>query len=119
MALFCLASVALLVWRDLFVPHVRDVEVWFGFEVHGTLARLTAPIHWAIFLAGAWGFWLQRPWILSWAAAYAFYIAFSHLVWNQTSPNGYGWVSGAAQTVLFALPGFWLLRARRGASRAR
>jgi hypothetical protein len=63
MAVACLASVVVLVPRDLFVAHTRDVEVWFGFEVRGTAALLTAPVHWAIFLVGAWGFWFRRPWI--------------------------------------------------------
>ena len=49
------ATVVFLAVRDLFVPHVRDVEVWFGFELRGAAARLTAPLHWAIFAFGAWG----------------------------------------------------------------
>lgn len=113
MAVFCAVSVVFLVWRDFFLPHVRDVEVWFGFEVRGTAALLTAPLHWAIFLIGAWGFWSQRPWILPAAAAYSFYVALAHLIWNQVSPNGDGWQAGAAQAVLFSLPGFLLLRLRR------
>lgn len=110
---FCLASFVFLVVRDLFVPRVRDVEVWFGLELRGPLALWTAPLHWAVFLVGAWGFWSQRPWILRAAAAYGFYIAASHLVWNVTSPVGYGWGSGLAQTVAFAIPAVLLLRADR------
>jgi hypothetical protein len=113
LALFCLGSVVFLVTRDLFLPHVRDVEVWFGFEVRGALALLTAPMHWALFLAGAWGFWFRRPWIVPCAAAYSFYIAFCHLVWNQVSPNGSGWLAGIVEAVLFSVPGVFLLRARR------
>jgi hypothetical protein len=117
MAVFCLATVVFLVVRDVFVPHARDVEVWFGFEVRGTPARLTAPIHWALFLVGAWGFWFQRPWILPCAAGYAFYVAASHLIWSEASPNGRGCVVGLAQAVAFSIPGVLLLRARRPASR--
>ncbi len=113
LAVFCLGSVAFLVSRDLLLAHVRDVEVWFGFEVRGAPALLTAPIHWAVFLVGAWGFWFQRPWILPGAAAYQFYIAFSHLVWNQTSPNGRGWLAGVAQLLVFSIPGVLLWRAHR------
>jgi hypothetical protein len=113
MAVFCVGSVVFLIPRDLFLAHTRDVEVWFGFEVHGTPALLTAPFHWVIFLVGAWGFWSQRPWIVPAAAAYCFYIALCHLVWNQTSPNGSGWLAGAAQAVAFSAPGVLLLRARR------
>jgi len=113
LAVFCLASVVFLVARDLFLPHVRDVEVWFGFELRGTPALLTAPVHWAIFLAGAWGFWYWRPWVLPCATAYAFYVAFCHLIWNQVSPNGSGWLAGAAQAIAFSIPGFLLLYAHR------
>lgn len=113
LALFCVGSVIFLVPRDLFLAHTRDVEVWFGFEVHGTPALLSAPIHWIVFLAGAWGFWFQRPWVVPSAAAYSFYIGFCHLVWNQVSPNGSGWLAGIAEAVLFSLPGLFLCRAHR------
>ena len=99
--------------RDVFVPHVRDVEVWFGFELRGAAARLTAPLHWAIFAFGAWGFWRARPWIAPAAAAYVFYVALSHLVWSEASPNGNGWPIGLAQAAAISVPGFLLLRARR------
>jgi len=117
LAVFCLVTVVFLVPRDLFFPATRDVEVWFGFEVHGRAALLTAPLHWAIFLLGAYGFWFQRPWILPAAAAYAFYVALSHLVWSEASPNGHGWVAGLAQALLLSVPGVLLLRARRATPR--
>lgn len=113
LALFCLGSVVFLASRDLFVEHTRDVEVWFGIELRGTAARLTAPVHWLIFLVGAWGFWFVRPWILPLAAAYEFYIAVSHLVWNLVSPNGWGWLAAIVQLVLFSVPGFLILSAHR------
>jgi len=113
LAIFCLATVALLVSRDLFVAKSRDVEVWLGFELHGSAALATAPLHWLVFLAGAWGFWFQRPWILPGAAAYAFYVALSHLVWSEASPSGHGWPIGLAQAALLSIPGVLLLRARR------
>jgi hypothetical protein len=43
LALFCAATVVFLAARDLFVPQARDVEVWFGFELHGAAARWSAP----------------------------------------------------------------------------
>ena len=97
LAIACLATVVLLVSRDLFVARTRDVEVWLGFEVRGTAALLTAPLHWAVFGIGAWGFWHRRRWILPSAAAYAFYVAFSHLVWSEASPNGRGPFGGHAE----------------------
>src|SRR5262245_45159813 len=117
LALFCLGTAAFLVARDLFVPSARDVEVWFGFELHGMAALLTAPLHWSIFLVGAYGFWFQRAWIMPCASVYAFYVALSHLVWSGVSPKGHGWFAGLALALLFSLPGFLLLRARRAAGR--
>lgn len=119
LAVFCLVTVAVLVPRDLFFPDTRDVEVWFGFELRGTSALLTAPLHWILFLVGAYGFWFQRRWILSAAAAYAFYVALSHLVWSEVSPNGHGWVVGLAQALVLSIPGVLLLRAGRVAGRGR
>jgi hypothetical protein len=119
LALFCLATVVFLAARDLFVAHTRDVEVWLGVELRGRAALLTAPVHWAVFGAGAWGFWRQRPWILPAASAYLFYVALSHLVWNRTSPHGGGWIAGAVEAALISIPAAWLLRAHRAARRRR
>jgi hypothetical protein len=116
---FCLATVVFLVWRDLFLPHTRSVEVWLGLEVRGTAALLTAPLHWALFLVGAWGFWTRRPWILPCAATYAFYVALSHLIWNATSADGRGWLAGVAQLLAFSAPGVLLLYAQRRERRRR
>jgi hypothetical protein len=118
MALFCLGTVAFLVPRDLWLAETRDVEVWFGFELRGAAALSTAPLHWAVFLVGAWGFWQQRSWILPCAAAYAFYVALSHLVWSEVSSKGHGWIAGLAQAAAFSIPGILLLRAHRLARRA-
>lgn len=114
LSLFCALTVVFLAYRDLFLPDVRDTEVWLGLEIHGFWARLTAPLHWAIFALGAWGFWTTRPWVWPWASAYVFYIAFSHLVWNLVSPAGGGWASGLGQAALFSIPAIALLEAARG-----
>ena len=113
LALFCALTVVYTVVRDLFVPEVRDVEVWLGFEVSGRAALATAPLHWAIFAVGAWVFWTRRVWVVSWAAAYVFYVAASHLVWSEASPNGNGWPAGLVQAAAISVFGFLLLRARR------
>jgi hypothetical protein len=78
---FCAATVVFLAARDLFVPHVRDVEVWFGIEVHGAAARWSAPLHWAIFAFGAWAFGRAKPWAPRAAAIYVLYVALSHAIW--------------------------------------
>jgi hypothetical protein len=113
LALFCVSSAVFLAVRDVFVPEIRDVEVWLGFEVHGAAARWSAPVHWAVFLVGAAAFWRERPWILPAAAAYAFYVALSHLIWSGTSTRGHGWPAGLAYAVLFSVPAALLMFAHR------
>lgn len=112
LGLFCALTVVFLVIRDLTIPHVRDTEVWFGFELRGALALATAPLHWAIFAVGARAYWTCRPWVWPWASVYAAYIALSHLVWNLTSPHGGGWGDGLWQLALFSLPAIALWFAR-------
>lgn len=113
LAVLCAATVLFLVPRDLFFAETREVEVWLGFEVHGVAARVTAPLHWAIFAAGAWAFWTARPWVGSAAAAYVFYVAFSHLVWSEASPHGRGWPMGLLQMAAISTIGVALLWASR------
>jgi hypothetical protein len=113
LALCCAATVVFLAARDLLLPEIRDVEVWGGFELHGRAARLSAPLHWAIFAAGAFAFWRAKPWIWSAAAAYVFYVAASHLIWSEASPHGQGWPMGLLQAAGISLVGVWLLRRRR------
>jgi hypothetical protein len=109
---FCAATVAFLVYRDLWVPQARAVEVWLGFEARGRAALLTAPLHWVIFAAGAWAFWRQRPWAAPAAALYCLYVALSHLVWSEASPNGQGWRVGLAQAAALSIPAALLWRGR-------
>jgi hypothetical protein len=113
-ALFVFSLLGLLVAipRDLFFPAYRDVEVWLGFELKGWTARLTAPFHWAIYAAGAWGFLKQRPWMWPWASVYVFYVAISHLVWSEVSPHGRGWPIGLLQALALSVIGVALCRAR-------
>ena len=119
LAAFCVLTLLFIVPRDLFVPHVRDVEVWAGFELRGAAAWGTAPLHWALFAFGAWAAWREKPWILSAAAAYAFYIAASHVVWNLVSELGDGVWMGLVQGVLFSIPAIVLAWADRRWKRAR
>lgn len=113
LALFCAATVLFLAARDLLVPEIRNVEVWGGFELRGRAAQLSAPLHWAIFAFGAWAAWRAKPWIWTAAAAYVFYVAASHLVWSEASPNGRGWPMGLLQAAGISGIGLWLLRRRR------
>jgi hypothetical protein len=117
LAVVCFLVLAISVVRDLFFPDSRGVEVWFGFEVHGLLALVTAPIHWAIFAIGAWAFWSGRRWIVPWAVGYVVYAAVAHLIWSEASPNGRGWPIGLLQAI--AIAGFALLLHRTAAKDAR
>lgn len=117
LSIACAATLVFGVVRDLAFAPSRDVEVWFGFEVTGRLAQLTAPLHWAIFAVGAWAFWKDRTWVVPWAAAYLFYAAFSHLVWSEASVNGRGWPIGLVQALCISVFGVLLLRAGRRLAR--
>src|SRR5262245_13198844 len=109
-AIYCAATVCVTVFSDLLVPAARDTEVWGGFELHGTAALLTAPIHWTLFAVLAWGFWSVRPWAPSVAGVYAFYVAVCHLVWSVASPHGRGWVIGLVEALVISAVGMLLLR---------
>lgn len=112
LALACGAALAINLVSDLFVPASRYVEVWFGFEVTGRLALVTAPLHWTLFGIGAWACWTRQPWAVPAVAGYLFYVAFSHLVWSEVSENGRGWPVGLAQAICIAGSGYLLLRMR-------
>ena len=113
LAALCALTVVVAVARDLFYEPTREIEVWFGFELTGIAAYLTAPIHWAIFAAGAYGFWYRRRWVLPAAAAYELYAAFCHLVWSEVSVNGRGWQIGLLQAIALSAVALALLRAHR------
>jgi hypothetical protein len=117
LAFICLIALLVNVPRDLFFAATREVEVWLGFEVRGWVALVTAPLHWAIFGVGAWAFWTQRSWVVPWAAAYVFYVAISHLIWSEASPNGRGWQIGLIQAIGFSIFAVLLLRARTRSAR--
>ena len=117
MALFCGLTTVFLASRDLFLPGVQDREIWFGFELRGAAAVWTAPLHWAIFGFAGWAFSKELRWIWPAATSYACYVAFSHLIWNLSSPSGGGWGAGLGQLGLFLMPAIliWKLRPDPGA----
>ncbi len=80
---FCLYMAVLYEPWDLFVkPVAEDREVLFGLLLEGWQAKLAEPVHWAIYAAGAYGFWHMRPWMWPWAAVYVAQIAGSMFVWT-------------------------------------
>ena len=94
-------------WDILFKPAARDVEVWFGVAFRGGWAKLLAPVHWAVYMAGAYGFWRTRAWMWPWASIYVAQVAFSSLLWSILHVGGvggwfFGVVSGAGLAGLVA-----------------
>jgi len=110
---FCLYMTFVYMPFDLFVkPVEEDDEVWLGFLFHGWIAKLTEPLHWAIYAAGAYGFWKMRPWMWPWAAVYVAQISIGMLVWSLRDPRGAGWLAGAIAAGVFLVPTIALWRAR-------
>ena len=67
---------------DFFLkPVAQDAEAWFGILLHGWMAKLTEPIHWAIYAAGMVGLWRMSPWMWPAAAYYAAAVCMGMLVW--------------------------------------
>ncbi len=117
---FCAYMTLVYVPYDLFLkPVERDEEVWFGLVLHGAQAKLTEPIHWAIYAAGAYGFWKLPSWIWPASAIYVAQIAIGMLVWSATDARGAGLAPGLVFAALFAaLAAFlWFQRGRTPAPR--
>ncbi|HVM96509.1 MAG TPA: SDR family oxidoreductase [Candidatus Acidoferrales bacterium] len=119
---FCFYMAALYMPWDFFIKPVdRDAEAWFGFLLRGWGAKATEPLHWAIYAAGAYGFWRMRGWMWPWAALYAAQVALGMFVWGIVYKGGIsGWLGGLAGAVVPGLValGLWNARKRFGAKRA-
>lgn len=110
---FCLYMTFVYLPFDLFLkPVAEDEEVWFGFVLRGWHAKLTEPLHWLIYGAGAFGFWKMSRWMWPWAAVYAAQVALAMLVWNLIDSRGGGIVSGAVSMAVVAVPAIALWRAK-------
>jgi len=111
--LFCLYMTFIYMPFDIFYkPVAEDEEVWFGFTLHGWPAKLTAPLHWLIYGAGAYGFWHMKSWMWPWAAVYCAQVVVAMLVWNLIDPRGGGLVPGLIAGTVFLVPTLALARAR-------
>ena len=110
---FCLYMTFVYLPFDLFLkPVAEDEEVWFGFVLHGWAAKLTEPLHWLIYGAGAFGFWKMSRWMWPWAAVYAVQVALAMLVWNLIDSRGGGIVPGLVSMAVVAVPAIALWRAK-------
>ncbi|RMF23863.1 MAG: SDR family oxidoreductase [Deltaproteobacteria bacterium] len=103
--LFCAFMTFVYVPWDFFCkPVAADQEAWFGLLLHGWAAKLTEPIHWAIYAAGTVGLWRMRGWMWPWAALYAGQVTLGMLVWSVCWAGGFSGVAmGLAASVPFVL----------------
>ncbi len=107
---FCAFMAFIYMPWDIFTkPLSVDEQVWFGIVFHGWAAKIAALPHWAIYAAGAYGFWHLRAWMWPWAAVYGAQVALAMLIWGIAH---IGWLAGIASFVPFALLTRGLWRAR-------
>ena len=107
---FCIFMTFVYLPFDMFwKPVAADQEVWLGFLLEGWAAKLTEPLHWAIYAAGAYGMWNMRSWMWPWAAVYSLQVAISMLVWSLTRGS---LLAGGVAFTIFMIPTIALYRAR-------
>ena len=112
--LFCVYMTFVFMPWDFFVkPVAHDAEAWFGLLLHGWAAKVTEPVHWAIYAAGVYGLWRMRPWMWPWAALYSAQVALGMGIWPILHYGGLRGVAiGAAAFVPLAILTVALWRAR-------
>ena len=101
---FCAYMAFVYVPWDFFIkPMATDAEAWFGILLTGFWAKLTEPLHWAIYAAGAYGFYRMRSWMWPWAAVYAGSVTLGVVLWPWLYVGGFGgFVFGIVSFVPFA-----------------
>ncbi len=107
---FCLFMAVVYMPFDMFLkPVADDQEVWFGIMLTGWAAKATEPLHWAIYGAGAYGFWTMKRWMWPWAAVYALQVAIAMAVFGATQGS---FVTAGVSFAVFLIPTIALYRAR-------
>jgi len=109
------------VFVKLFTQELADAEeVWLGFMLRGGAAKLTEPLHWAIYAALTFGFYRERAWAWPFAALYTLQVSIGSLVWSFLYPSygPLGMLLAVVVTLLFAALAHALWRARPGAGAA-
>jgi hypothetical protein len=117
---FCLYMTFIYMPFDMFTkPYERWEEIWFGFILTGWPAKLTEPLHWLIYAAGAFGFWKMRSWMWPWAAVYSFQVVIAMVVFNlfegpgmSDHAKGGGLIGAVISGAIFMIPTVALFRAR-------
>jgi len=107
---FCAYMAFVYVPWDFFVkPMAGDEEVWLGILFRGFWAKATEPLHFAIYLAGAYGFYRMRGWMWPWASFYAASVALGMLIWSVF--YGLGGFAGLALGLVAFAPFAYLTHA--------
>lgn len=110
---FCVYMTFIYMPFDIFYkPVAEDEEVWFGFMLTGWWAKATAPLHWLIYAAGAYGFWRRKSWMWPWAFVYSVQVVIAMVVWNLLRPEAAGLAGGLIAGAVFMIPTVALWRAR-------
>jgi hypothetical protein len=111
---FCFFMTFIYMPWDLFIkPAKIDQEVWLGIMFTGWAAKVAGVPHWAVYAAGAYGFWRMRPWMWPWAAVYSGQVAVGMLVWSLLELDGSrAWLFGVGSFAPFAVLTWALWRAR-------
>ncbi|MFT7244204.1 MAG: uncharacterized membrane protein (DUF2068 family) [Candidatus Azotimanducaceae bacterium] len=117
--IFCLYMTFIYMPFDFFTkPFERWEEVWFGFTLTGWAAKLTEPVHWAIYAAGSFGIWKMKSWMWPWAAVYSAQIVIAMAVFNVIAGpemgdgRGGGPATAVVATIFFLVPTILLYRAK-------
>ena len=109
--LFCLYMTFVYMPWDFFLKSREEWEqVWFGFTLRGWPAKLTEPIHWAIYAAGSWGFYKMRSWMWPWACVYSAQVAIAMIIFNilEGPANGDGRGGGPIASIVIGSFLVWL-----------
>ena len=96
---------------DLFLkPVAEDEEIWFGFTLTGWYAKATEPLHWLIYVLGAYGFWRMKKWMWPWASVYVAQIVIAMFVWNILKDNNL--TAASISALIFCIPMIALWRSK-------
>jgi short-subunit dehydrogenase len=100
-------------WDFFFKPLAEDQEAWFGILLTGWAAKLTEPLHFLIYAAGAYGFWRMRSWMWPWAAAWTAQLALGMFLWPILYRGGAaGWALALLGGGAFGIAAWALYGAR-------
>jgi len=111
---FCAYMAFVYVPWDFFVkPVAEDQEVWLGVMFTGAAAKFSEPLHWAVYAAGAYGFYRRSHWMWPWASVYVWSVALGMGIWPIFYLGGLSGVAlGALGFGLFAWLAVLLWRAQ-------